>query len=412
MVDKRFPHSYSAVLAELERRLKEPAPGRVQLLSGPRQVGKTHLLHEIERGLEGRVVFAAADSPASGVSGWWEAQWRQAEARAATGETAVIMIDEIHFLPDWSRRLKAEYDRIVREGLAIHVVVTGSSSLTLGAGSRETMAGRFEHLRLLHWPPSELVRQLGMDEERAARLALTHGTYPGAMPLVDDEPRWRAYVRDAIVEPAIGRDILLLEAVRRPAMLRQVFAVAAAHPAEIVSLQKLRGQLADPGALETIAHYLQLLEQAYLVAPLEKFSARRMRRRAAPPKLVVLNQAMVAALAAEPVDPADGAPEVSGPWVENACAALAWNAGQDVSYWREEPLEVDMVVSGSWGDWAIEVKSGRFGARDLAGLLEFCRRHRRFEPLLVCRAGAEHVGRGAGVATRSWRQFLLDGPPS
>jgi predicted AAA+ superfamily ATPase len=321
------------------------------------------------------------------------------------------MIDEVHYLPDWARRLKAEHDRVVREGLPIHVVVTGSSSLTLGAGSRETMAGRFEHLRLLHWPAAELVRQLGVDEGRAVRLAVTHGTYPGAIRFLDDQPRWQAYVRDAIVEPAIGRDILAMEAVRKPALLRQVFAVAAAHPADIVSLQKLRGQLSDPGALATIAHYLQLLEQAYLVAPMQKFSERGMRRRAAPPKLIVLNQGIVAALAVHAQSSAIDQTSLPGHWLENACAALAWNCGQNVSYWREEPLEVDLVVSGSWGHWAIEVKTGRFEVRDLAGLLEFCRRHRRFQPLVVCDPGAQRVASDVGIASRPWQEFLLEGPP-
>jgi hypothetical protein len=410
MKDDLFPHAYSSVLDELTRRLGESAPARIQLLSGPRQVGKTHLLHALERRLARGVVFAAADSPASAIPGWWEAQWRAAETLASQGSSAVLMVDEVQYLPDWSRRLKAEYDRVIRDGLPIHVVVSGSSSLTLASGSRETMAGRFEHLRLLHWPAAELVGQLGIDEQLAVTLAVTHGTYPGAMRFVDNRPRWQAYLRDAIVEPAIGRDILGLEAVRKPGLLRQVFAVAAGHPAEVISLQKLRGQLADPGALETIAHYLQLLEQSYLVSPLQKFSERAMRRRAAPPKLLVLNQGIVAALSASPAMSSDGTPPIPGRWVENACGALAWNAGQDVSYWREEPLEVDLVVSGSWGHWAIEVKTGRYETHDLAGLLEFCRRYRRFQPLVLCDSGDDAAARHAGAASQSWREFLLRGP--
>lgn len=411
MIDKRFQHSYSSVLGTLASRLAEPAPGRIQLLSGPRQVGKTHLLNALGRRLDGRTVFAAADTTAAGLAGWWEAQWRRAEEIARTGPPAVLMIDEIQYLPDWARRLKAEYDRVVREQLPVHVVVTGSSSLTLGHGSRETMAGRFEHLRLLHWPPSELVRQLGMPAATAVDTAVTHGTYPGAVPLLGDPERWQAYVRDAIVEPAIGRDILHLEAIRRPALLRQVFTLAAAHPAEVMSLNKLRGQLADPGALETIAHYLEVLAHAYLVAPLYKHCARELRRRQSPPKLVTLNQALVAAVAPRR-PPLVGEPDgVFGHWLENACLALAWNAGQNVEYWREEPLEVDMVVSGTWGEWAIEVKAGGFGARDLTGLLELCRRYPSYRPLVVCPDGMEHVARQAGAVATPWREFLLHGPP-
>lgn len=412
MIDKQFPHSYSSVLSTLVSRLEEPAPGRIQLLSGPRQVGKTHLLRTLERQLEGRVVFAAADTTAAGLAGWWEVQWRRAEEIARAGASAVLMVDEIQYLPDWARRLKAAYDRVIHEQLAIHVIVTGSSSLTLGHGSRETMAGRFEHLRLLHWPPSELVRQLGMTASTAVDTAVVRGTYPGAVRLLDDPDRWQAYVRDAIIEPAIGRDILHLEAVRRPALLRQVFALAVAHPAEVISLNKLRGRLTDPGALETIAHYLEVLAHAYLVAPLYKHSTRELRRRQSPPKLVALNQGLVAAMASRPAPDAGDPDGVFGHWLENACLALAWNAGQHVEYWREEPLEVDMVVSGSWGQWAIEVKSGSFGARDVGGLLEFCRRYPTHRPLVVCSDGWEQVARSTGVAAVPWREFLLEGPPN
>jgi predicted AAA+ superfamily ATPase len=218
-------------------------------------------------------------------------------------------------------------------------------------------------------------------------------------------------VRDSIVEPAIGRDLLALGNVRRPGLLRQIFAVAAASPAEIVSLQKLRGQLQDRGALETVAHYLGLLEDAYLVAPLEKHAARPARRRAAPPKLVTLNNALTAVTDPRGIpDPTRDA-ERFGAWVENACLAFAWNSGQRIAYWREEPLEVDGVLDGSWGAWVVEVKTGPFAATDLRGLLEFARRHPRYRPLLVC--GTEHLStaKRLGIAAVSWKQFLLEGPP-
>lgn len=412
MSDKFFKHSYSDVLTTLRDRLAEPAPGRIQLLSGPRQVGKTHLLHELGEGWAGPVIFAAADSAPASVPGWWEAQWRSAETAAADGTTAVLMIDEVQHLPSWSERLKAEYDRLERKQLPIHVVVSGSSSLTLGRGARESMAGRFEHLKLLHWPAAELVSQFGFTAERATAVAVTRGTYPGAIGFLDDPMRWQAYVRDAIIEPAIGRDILALERVRKPALLRQVFALAVAHPTEVVSLQKLRGRLDDRGALETIAHYLELLEQAFLVAPLQKHAGNAIRQRSAPPKLIPLNQGLVAAMASEPMLLGDLPADTRGRWVENACIGLAWNAGQGVTYWRQEPLEVDLVTDGSWGQWAIEVKTGSYSARDLAGLLELCSYNREHRPLVVCDRGMEPIAQSAGVEARSWQRFLVEGPPS
>lgn len=412
MIDSRFPNSYGAALAELRRRLEEPPPTRVQILSGPRQVGKTHLLRALERGSGGRAIYAAADAPAAALAGWWEVQWRAAEELAAARGSAWLLLDEIQYLPGWERRLKAEHDRIVHASTPLHVVVTGSSSLGLGRGQRETMAGRFELSRLLHWPAGELVRQLGVAEDRAPEIAVVFGTYPGAVGLIADPERWRAYVRDAIVEPAIGRDIMLLETIRKPALLRQVFALATGHPAEIVSLQKLRGQLAEAGALETVAQYLQVLEEAYLVAALEKASEQAVRRRAAPPKLVILNQGMVAALdpSGQTDQPADR--RRRGRWLENACLALAWNAGQSVRYWRREPVEVDAVITGSWGRWAVEITTGEVHTPDLVGLLAFVAEHREYRPLLVCEAGQERAARVAGVTACTWQRFLMEGPPA
>jgi predicted AAA+ superfamily ATPase len=178
-----------------------------------------------------------------------------------------------------------------------------------------------------------------------------------------------------------------------------------------VTLQKIQGQLHDRGALETIASYLALLEEAYLVAALAKHARRAPRRRAAPPKLVVLNQALLAASApAGPPDPARE-PARFGAWVENACLAHAWNAGQQVAYWREEPIEVDAVVDGSWGRWAFEVKTGPVRPDDLRGLLELVRRFPEYRPLLVGDAAGRGAAERVGIATTSWEDFLLAGPP-
>ena len=197
---------------------------------------------------------------------------------------------------------------------------------------------------------------------------------------------------------------------RRPALLRQVFALGAASPAQIVSLQKLQGQLQDRGALETVAHYLALLQEAYLIAPLEKYSLQEHRRRASPPKLVVLNNALLSAMHPSGAPDPDREPDRFGFWVENACLAFAINQGQQVSYWREEPLEVDAVFDGSWGKWAVEVKTGRFDAGALRGLLEFCRRNPAFKPLVISAPGHEELARRHEIASVSWEDFLLGGP--
>jgi hypothetical protein len=411
MSDEAFRLDYRACLETLERRLAEPAPGRIQLLAGPRQVGKTTLLLELARRAGEQACYAAADDPGAALPGFWERLLSRAEDAAAAHGRAVLLLDEAHLLHDWAARLKGIWDRFRRRHTPVQIVATGSSALHLAAGSRESLAGRFERLTLAHWSATSIARELGVEPEKAAEIVVRTGSYPGAFPLREDVPRWSAYVRDAILEPAIGRDIVALAAVRRPALLRQVFGVAASSPAQIVSLQKIQGQLQDRGALETIAHYLALLEEAFLVAALPKHASSATRRRAAPPKLVTLNNALVAVMDPTGIPDARSSPERFGSWVENACLAHAWSSGQRVSYWREEPLEVDGVLEGSWGSWAVEVRTGRFRASELTGLLELVRRRPRLRPLVICGPEGRAEADRAGVEAVKWQEFLLGGPP-
>jgi predicted AAA+ superfamily ATPase len=399
---------YGTCRDRLLERLREPAPGRIQLLTGPRQVGKTTLLLEIAKLFGDAAVYAAGDEPDAAIPGFWERHWADAEARAQRG-TAVLLLDEIHHLGDWAKRLKGQWDLLRRRHVPLHVVVTGSSALRVASGSRESLAGRFERLTLSHWSASSLMTAFHMSATEAAVDLISHGSYPGAVALQKDPERWRAYIRDAIIEPAIGRDVLALGAVRRPGLLRQVFAIAVGSPAQIISLQKLQGQLQEKGAIDTVAHYLALLEDAYLVAPLEKFSVRAHRRRASPPKLVTLNNALISAM--YPAGPPDRGrePERFGFWVENACLAFAVNQGQRVSYWREEPWEIDAVLEGSWGDWAIEIKTSRFDLQALNSLFEFCRRNAKFKPIVITAPGDEAIGDRHQLSALSWQEFLLSG---
>jgi len=410
MTLERVRLDYAGCRRVVRERLEETAPSRIQLLTGPRQVGKTTLLLELAEQTGSRAIYAAADAPDAVQPGFWDRVFGRAAEVAGQLGSAVLFLDEVQVLPNWSARLKGEWDRIKRLGVPIHVVATGSSALGLGHGSKESLTGRFERLTMSHWTARATADAFDLAMDVAVDLIVQSGVYPGAMSLRQDRARWAAHVRDAIVEPAIGRDILALTDVRRPALLRQVFAIAAASPAQIVSLQKLQGQLQDRGALETLAHYLNLLEQAYLVAPLEKYSARATRQRAAPPKLIPLNNAFCAV--ADPLGSPDPERDRArfGAWVENACLSFAWNSGQQVRYWREEPLEVDAVTNGSWGPLAIEVKTRPFGAHELTGLFEFCRRYPEHRPLVLCNESDLVLAERFNVSTMSWRRYLVEGP--
>lgn len=413
MSSNEYRLGYRGCLAVLEQRLAErrgqKGPLAIQLLTGPRQVGKTTLLLALASKYGKQALYIACDAPEAALPGFWEQLWSRATSLSADKSGIVLLLDEVHIMPQWSQRLKAAWDRLKREGSAVHIVATGSSALRLATGSRESLAGRFERLTLTHWSASELVETFKISKLEAAEMIVRMGAYPGAFPLRKDPRRFAAYVHDSILEPAIGRDILALAPVRKPALLRQIFAVAAASPAQIVSLQKIQGQLQDAGALETIAHYLTLLQQGYLVEAAAKHSPRLARRRNAPPKLIVLDNAFLSA--SDPTAPADleRDPARFGAWLENACLAHACNAGQNVLYWREEPLEVDAVLEGEWGNWAIEVKAGSVRSADLAGLLEFHRRFPKYRPVLIGTATARRTAEQVGVEFLEWHEYLMSG---
>ena len=399
---------FFAIRKELQARLQEPAPSRVQLLAGPRQVGKTTLLLEIAKAMGEQAMYLAADSPEASLPDWWPYRWQIALRMARRGPS-VLLVDEVHGMPDWSHQLKVAFDEIKREKLPLHFVVSGSSSLQLSGGARESMAGRFERLNLHHWSARDLVEAFDFTPEIAALTVVRYGAFPGSVSLLAHPTRWKTYIRDAIIDPAIGNDILMLHQVRLPALLRQVFAVCIGHPAEVLSLQKIAGSLTDAGNLSTISDYLALLGEAYLASALPKFALTEVRRRATPPKLIPLSNAFLAVASdAAPPMPTDD-PQRWGHWLENACIARAINDGHTVNYWREENQEVDMVIAGEAGRWAVEIKGGDYTYRDLAGLLEFHRRNSDYRPLVIGDDAYRDAAVKAGVDFLAWERYLLDG---
>ena len=399
---------FLATYATLRARLEEPAPGRIQMLTGPRQVGKTTMLLDIARTYGDRAIYLAADAPEAALPQWWVTQWTRALHTARTGR-CVLIVDEVHAMPNWSRLIKAAIDEVYRERLPLHLVISGSAALPLAGGAHESMAGRFEHLTLRHWSARDLQDIFAMTADAAVDTYVRYGAFPGSLRWISDLPRRRIYLNESIIAPAIGRDLMLLETIRKPALLRQVFAICIGHPAEIVSVQKMAGSLVERGALETIAHYLTILGEAYLVAALPKFSTTEIRRRTSPPKLVPLSNAFLAVSSPdEPPLPSTN-PRLWGHWLENACIAYAVNAGHRVSYWREEPLEVDLVVDGAEGQWAIEVKGGEFTSYDLQGLMTFSARHADYRPLVIGDDRFRDQATRAGVAFLRWQDYLLGG---
>jgi len=372
-----------AVVAAIEKRLTRPPP-LLQVVIGPRQVGKSTAARTIAARWPGPVHMAAADLPLPPGPEWVETQWTLARRHGAR-PAPLLVLDEVQKVRGWSEAVKALWDEDRAAGRSLRVLLLGSSALLLSHGATESLAGRFFLHRCLHWSYDECRRAFGWDLDQF----LFFGGYPGAAPLADDEPSWRAYVADSLIDTVLSRDVLSMQTITKPALLRHLFGLSAAFPAQILSYNKMLGQLQDAGNTTTLAHYLRLLETAFLVSGLERFSAGRARSRGSSPKLVLWNDALVTAVGLRSFADTRRDPGLWGRLVENAVGAHLVNHLQDVAhevtYWRERNQEVDYVVRAGRHVWAIEVKSGR-PAR-ATGLEAFRRQHPRAVPVVIGSGG-------------------------
>jgi predicted AAA+ superfamily ATPase len=357
-------------------------PTLLQVIVGPRQVGKTTAALQLVERLGWPTVFAAADAPLPPGPEWVESQWRLARLREPGPAGKVLLVlDEVQKVAGWSESVKRMWDEERRTKGPVVGVLLGSSALLVHKGASESLAGRFFLHRCQHWSWQECRQAFGWDLDRW----LFFGGYPGAAALADDEGAWKRYVADSLVDVALSRDVLALQAVTKPALLRHLFALATVYPAQILSYNKMLGQLQDAGNVTTLAGYLRLLETAFLASGLELFSQGQVRKRGSSPKLILWNNALINALSLRSRRDvmADGG--LYGRLVENAvgahllCGLPPTEFG--VTYWRDGPEEVDFVVSHGKRVWAIEVKSGRPGR--LSGLAAFRKRYPKAQALLV-----------------------------
>jgi uncharacterized protein len=352
-----FQREQAAVLAA---RLGEPRRF-LHVVAGPRQVGKTTLVQQVLEALDRPSVFVSADEPALRDAAWLAAQWERARitAKDARKTGAVLALDEAQKIPGWSEAVKRLWDEDTRARLPLRVVLLGSAPLLMQRGLAESLAGRFEILHLPHWSFAEMHTAFGCSLEQF----LYFGGYPGAAPLMNDPPRWRRYLLDALIETTISRDVLLLTRVDKPALLRRLFELGCRYSGQVLSYTKMLGQLHDAGNSTTLAHYLELLTGAGMLTGLSKFAGAAVRSRGSSPKLQVFNTALLTAQSGLTPAEARADREFWGRLTESAVGAHLANAAAsgacELFYWREGNQEVDFVLRAGRTVVAIEVKSGR-----------------------------------------------------
>jgi predicted AAA+ superfamily ATPase len=357
------------LVGQLEERMREKRRF-IQIIVGPRQTGKTTALTQALDSLSARNHFVSADDPALVSPEWLRNEWEQVRLlQRQSGKEVILAVDEIQKVPRWSSMVKLLWDEDTRRKVPIKVVLSGSSSLLIQKGMSESLMGRFEVLYCPHWNFPECKKAFGY----SLNDFLFFGGYPGAAALKDDEERWARYIGASIVEPTLSQDILLMEEVRKPALLRALFTLGAGYSAQELSYTKILGQLQDAGNTVTIAHYLELLDKANILCGLPKYSANKLRVRQSSPRLMVFDTSLMTYADGASRGRFLGNPEARGHLTESAVGAYLLARGReegfDVYWWRERDKEVDFVLQKGSALTAIEVKSGR--VKNLGDSIEF-----------------------------------------
>lgn len=349
-----------AQIKELESRIEEPRR-RIQVVSGPRQVGKSTMVDQFfkESHVPGMQTSADAISPSD--TYWISEVWETARSRIKNQnlDEYLLVIDEIHKLNNWSEAVKKEWDQDTLDGTNIKVILLGSSRLLLKDGLTESLAGRFELIRMPHWSFSEMKEAFGMSVEQY----IYFGGYPGAASYINDERRWARYIKDGIVAPAIEKDVIQTKNIYKPTLMKRLFELGCEYSGEELSLNKMLGELQDAGNVTTLAGYLSTLDESRLLCGMHKYASDNARKYNSVPKMMVYNTALFSAQAGVSFKKAFTTPRFWGRWVESAVGAHLLNQADEYDYklyyWRERDDEVDFVIEYNRKCIAIEVKSGK-----------------------------------------------------
>lgn len=332
----------------------------IQVLAGPRQVGKTTLANQLLKKINTPGYFVTADGGGHINASWIETHWESARQQCRQGgkKDFIFIIDEIQKVENWSEIIKKCWDEDTRSRIPVKLILLGSSRLLLQKGLTESLAGRFEMMYVSHWSFTEMKKAFGWNVDQY----IWFGGYPGSASLIKDEIRWKHYVINSLIEASISKDILMLTRVDKPALMKRLFELGCLYSGQIVSLTKVLGQLQDKGNTVTLSHYLHLLDTAGLLAGIDKYYTEKIHQRSSSPKFQVHNSALISAQNDDKFAEVRSTPEKWGRMVESAVGAHLLNHSMDGSfklyYWRHRDFEVDFVLKKGTKIIGLEIKSG------------------------------------------------------
>lgn len=354
----------------------------IQIVIGPRQVGKSTAIRQALKKQEIPYHFAQADAAQPATRAWLRAQWAQARTFIKeSSPSAILVIDEVQKISQWSEEVKQLWDEDSFDEIDLRVVLCGSSSLLLSKGLSESLMGRFELIRMTHWTYSECSEAFDVTLDEF----LMFGGYPGALSLRSDPDRWSAYMNDSIIGSTLSNDILMMESVKKPALLQALFKLGVAYSGQEISYRKLMGQLDDAGNATTIAHYLDLLGRANLLCALPKYGDKELTVRNSTPRLMVFDTSLITASTSTGRETLLIDSAKKGHLVESAVGAYllgrSYTDRFDLFWWRENNNETDFVVRKGEELFAIEVKSG--SNTNIVGTEEFLKKHPKARRIVV-----------------------------
>jgi predicted AAA+ superfamily ATPase len=341
---------------ELAHRLKEKNV-RIQVLTGPRQVGKTTIVKQVLSKLSIPAFYYSADSPGALSQTWLEEKWQLARLEFAKGsKNVVLVIDEIQKLNNWSESIKKLWDADTFEKNKIKLVLLGSSQMLLHKGLTESLTGRFELIKIPHWRYTELNEAFDLTPQQY----IWYGAYPGAAQYIKSEKRWKEYIRESFIQTSINKDIIQLNRIDKPALLSWLFELGSLYSGQILSFTKILGQLQEGGNTSTLAHYLNLMESAGLLSGLPKYAGDAARSKSSMPKFQTHNAALSNSLKNDTFKTNQKNPIQWGRTLESGIGAylLSYkNEGIETYYWREKNSEIDFVISYEGKHIGLEIKS-------------------------------------------------------
>ncbi|AJD44052.1 ATP-binding protein [Rhizobium sp. SEMIA 4085] len=312
-------------------------------LLGPRQVGKTTLALEI--GEQRPSIYLDLESDSD------RAKLAEPELYLAGHEDKLVVLDEVHRLPDLFQNLRGLIDRGRRKGLRSgRFLLLGSASMDLLKQSGESLAGRIAYL--------ELAPIDGLEVEAGELNKLwVRGGFPDSLLAANDtvSQRWRI----DFIRTYLERDIPLLGP-RIPAeTLRRFWTMLAHHQSGLLNAAEFARALGVDG--KTVASYLDLMVDLLLVRRLEPWHSNAGKRLVKSPRVYVRDSGLLhSLLGLTTLDDVLGHPVAGASWegfvIETLHAVMP--EGAQANFYRTSAgAEIDLVVTLPRDRrWAIEIK--------------------------------------------------------